>query len=185
MSLRHMRIFVAVCSAGSMTAAAKQLFLSQPAVSLAISELEQDYNVKLFDRISNKLRLTESGEQLRQYAERIVYLYDEMEVIVPAILQNELDVAVVEGEVDNPYIQSVRIGVDPIMFICSPEHQGERHPSPEQAPHQERARLHRPVERRRQRQISDRPRLGWKLGIVHKRTPALRRKDTRQAFFLV
>lgn len=43
MSLRHMRIFVAVCSAGSMTAAAKQLFLSQPAVSLAISELEQDY----------------------------------------------------------------------------------------------------------------------------------------------
>lgn len=93
----------------------------------------------LFDRISNKLRLTESGEQLRQYAEHIVYLYDEMEVIVPAILQNELDVAVVEGEVDNPYIQSVRIGVDPIMFNCSPEHQGERHPSPEQAPHQERA----------------------------------------------
>lgn len=79
MTLRHMKIFVAVCRTGSITAAGKQLFLSQPSVSLAISELEQNYGVKLFDRISRRLHITEAGTQLLQYAEHIVQLFDEME----------------------------------------------------------------------------------------------------------
>lgn len=79
MTLRHMKIFVAVCRTGSITAAGKQLFLSQPSVSQAISELEQNYGVKLFDRISRRLHITEAGTQLLQYAEHIVQLFDEME----------------------------------------------------------------------------------------------------------
>ena len=79
MTLRHMKIFVAVCRTGSITAAGKRLFLSQPSVSQAISELEQNYGVKLFDRISRRLHITEAGTQLLQYAEHIVQLFDEME----------------------------------------------------------------------------------------------------------
>ena len=52
MTLRHLRIFLTVCEAGSMTGAANRLFTAQPSVSLAIREMEEYYGVKLFDRIS-------------------------------------------------------------------------------------------------------------------------------------
>ena len=55
MTLRHLRIFVTVCDVGSVTQAAKQLFLAQPTVSLAIHELEAYYGVRLFDRIARRL----------------------------------------------------------------------------------------------------------------------------------
>ena len=62
-----------------MTAAASQLFIAQPSISLAISEMEEYYGVKLFDRISRKLYLTENGRRALQYARHIIDLLDEME----------------------------------------------------------------------------------------------------------
>lgn len=79
MTLRHLRIFVAVCETGSMTAASAQLFIAQPSISLAISEMEEYYGVKLFDRISRRLYLTENGRRALQYARHIIELLDEME----------------------------------------------------------------------------------------------------------
>jgi DNA-binding transcriptional LysR family regulator len=79
MTLRHLKIFVAVCECNGITAAAEKLYLAQPAVSLAISQLEDYYNVKLFDRISRKLCITETGKQLLNYATHIVSLFNEME----------------------------------------------------------------------------------------------------------
>lgn len=79
MTLRHLKIFVTVCNCNSITAAAEKLYLAQPSVSLAISELEKYYGIKLFDRISKKLYLTEPGVQLLDYATHIVALFDEME----------------------------------------------------------------------------------------------------------
>ncbi|MFR6333773.1 MAG: LysR family transcriptional regulator, partial [Eisenbergiella sp.] len=60
MTLRHMRIFVAVCECESVTAAAEKLFIAQPAASLAIAELEEYNGVKLFDRIARRLYITET-----------------------------------------------------------------------------------------------------------------------------
>lgn len=79
MTLRHLRIFVAVCETGTMTAASDRLFIAQPSVSLAISEMEEYYGVRLFDRISRRLYLTESGRRVLQYARHIISLMDEME----------------------------------------------------------------------------------------------------------
>lgn len=79
MTLRHMKIFVAVCECESVTAAAEKLYLAQPSVSLAIRELEEYYGVKLFDRISRKLFITEVGKQFLNYATHIASLFDEME----------------------------------------------------------------------------------------------------------
>lgn len=79
MTLRHMKIFVAVCECKSVTAAAKKLFITQPAASLAITELEDYYGVRLFDRISKRLHITEMGKQLLSYATHIVSLFDEAE----------------------------------------------------------------------------------------------------------
>lgn len=80
MTLRHLRIFLAVCQEGSTTGAAKQLYIAQPTVSVAIRELETHYNVTLFDRIGRRLYLTHAGEQMQSYAQHIVSLLDEMEV---------------------------------------------------------------------------------------------------------
>ena len=80
MTLRHLRIFLAVCREGSATAAAEKMYVAQPTVSVAIRELESHYGVTLFDRIGRRLFLTEAGEQMRSYAQHIVALLDEMEV---------------------------------------------------------------------------------------------------------
>lgn len=79
MTLRHLRIFLTVCETGSMTGAANRLFTAQPSVSLAIREMEEYYGVKLFDRISKKLFLTDAGRQVLEYARHIIALFDEME----------------------------------------------------------------------------------------------------------
>ena len=82
MTLRHIKIFVTVCQTGSITAAGEKLFIAQPSISVAISELENYYGIKLFDRISKRLYITEPGKKLLQYANHIVKLFDEMETEV-------------------------------------------------------------------------------------------------------
>ena len=74
MTLRHLRIFAAVCRCGSVTKAAAMLHIAQPSVSLAIRELEEYYQITLFDRISRKLYITEQGERLLKYATHITSL---------------------------------------------------------------------------------------------------------------
>lgn len=80
MTIRHMRIFKAVCENGcSMTKAAEKLNMTQPAVSLAVSELESYYGIKLFDRISRRLYLSEAGKMFLEYADSISLAFDDME----------------------------------------------------------------------------------------------------------
>ncbi|MDE4542774.1 selenium metabolism-associated LysR family transcriptional regulator [Thermoanaerobacterium sp. R66] len=79
MNFRELNIFLSVCEYGSMSEAAKHLYMTQPAISQAISELEEEYNVKLFDRIGKKLVLTHAGEILRDYGKKINLLLMETE----------------------------------------------------------------------------------------------------------
>lgn len=80
MTIRHINIFLAVCEAGqNTTKAAEQLHMSQPAVSLAIRELEEYYGVALFDRIGRRLCITEAGKRFWEYASHISTMFDDME----------------------------------------------------------------------------------------------------------
>lgn len=80
MTIRDMRIFVTVCKNGNnLSKAARELYMTQPSVSLAIQEMEQEYGIPLFDRISRRLYLTEAGREYQNYAQRILSLYDEMD----------------------------------------------------------------------------------------------------------
>lgn len=63
-----------------MTAASEDLYIAQPTVSQAISELESHYGTKLFDRLAKKLYITESGKMLLDYARHIIALQGEMEL---------------------------------------------------------------------------------------------------------
>lgn len=78
MTLRHMKIFATVCKENSISLAAKKLYISQPAVSNTIKELEHYYGTPLFDRISKKIYLTETGKTVYQYALHITSLFDEL-----------------------------------------------------------------------------------------------------------
>ena len=79
MTLRHLRIFIAVADRESITKAAKELYIAQPTVSVAIHELEEHYGICLFERLNKRLRITEDGQRLLAYARHIVGLFEEME----------------------------------------------------------------------------------------------------------
>ena len=80
MTLRHMEIFYALCNNEyNTTKAAAALNMTQPAVSLAIKELEQYYNVQLFDRIGRKLVITEAGKRVEEYTKKITVLFEDMQ----------------------------------------------------------------------------------------------------------
>ena len=80
MTLRHMKIFLALCEHDyNTTRAAEALHMTQPAVSLALRELEAHYGVVLFDRIGRRLCITAAGERFASYASRIATLFDDME----------------------------------------------------------------------------------------------------------
>src|SRR5882762_7318051 len=64
MDLRRLRTFVAVAEQGSVSKAALRLHLSQPALSRQIGELQQEFGIRLFDRVGRRLVLTSEGEQL-------------------------------------------------------------------------------------------------------------------------
>lgn len=66
-NLSQYRIFYAVARAGNISRAAKELFISQPAISKSISKLEDSLNTTLFTRNSRGVQLTEEGQVLFQH----------------------------------------------------------------------------------------------------------------------
>ncbi len=100
MTLLHMKYFIAVCENGSLTSAAKALFVTQPALSSAINQLEKEYNLKLFERKNHGLTLTSDGEYLYEKAKLLLSQYE--------ILDKDLkDLA------EKKY--TIRIGVPPMI----------------------------------------------------------------------
>lgn len=80
MTLRHIRIFWEVCQQGNnITRAANALYMTQPAVSQAIRELEEHYGLRLFERYSRHLYITPAGQRLRQYAGQLLQQVERME----------------------------------------------------------------------------------------------------------
>lgn len=69
-SVRQLRALVAVYATGSVSAAAQELALTQPAVTVLLRELEDKLGVKLFDRSTRSLRRTDAAVQAIGYAER-------------------------------------------------------------------------------------------------------------------
>lgn len=79
MTIRHLKVFISVCKHCSMTKAAAELFIAQPAVSNTISEIEKNYNIKLFERINKRLFLTDEGKHLLIKAQEVVSAFEEFE----------------------------------------------------------------------------------------------------------
>lgn len=78
MDIASLQAFRAVAETGSFTAAAERLFLTQPAVSKRIAQLEEQLGARLFDRIGRQIRLTEAGRALLPRTRRIMLELDDM-----------------------------------------------------------------------------------------------------------
>src|SRR5215510_6894773 len=72
MELRHLRYFVAVADAGTVSLAARRLHVSQPALSRQLRDLEDDLGTPLFDRIGRRLRLSRHGGELLSRCRRVL-----------------------------------------------------------------------------------------------------------------
>jgi DNA-binding transcriptional LysR family regulator len=71
MTLDQLEIFLAVAQHLHFTRAAESLYITQPSVSAAIQNLEDQYTIKLFHRIGRRIELTDAGRLLQQEAEKI------------------------------------------------------------------------------------------------------------------
>lgn len=78
MELRQITYVLAVADAGSFTAAARRCHISQSALSTQVAQLEGELGVRLFERTTRRVKLTEAGERFMTTACRIVELTDEL-----------------------------------------------------------------------------------------------------------
>jgi DNA-binding transcriptional LysR family regulator len=76
-TLDQLKILHAISNEGSFKKAAEKLYISQPAVSLQVQNLERQLNTPLFYRDKRKARLTETGQLLIKYCDRILSLCEE------------------------------------------------------------------------------------------------------------
>src|SRR5574340_89361 len=79
MADRRLQVFHAVAKHLSFTKAADALFMTQPAVTFQIRQLEEHFNTRLFDRAHGRISLTPAGTLALGYAERILGLSDELD----------------------------------------------------------------------------------------------------------
>jgi DNA-binding transcriptional LysR family regulator len=106
-SLAQLEAFMAICTLGTFRAAAEHLNVTQPSISLRISELESALGVKLFGKRGRTIALSPEGVIMRRYAERGLGLFDEMEEMLRSA---------------DPLAGLLRLGaVDTVAMTCLPE----------------------------------------------------------------
>ncbi len=79
MSDFRLKVFHTVALRLSFTRAAEELFITQPAVTKHIHELENEYHLKLFERSGSRITLSEAGKKLFSYSKQVFELYRSME----------------------------------------------------------------------------------------------------------
>ena len=79
MTLQQLRYVTAVADCGSMNEAAKTLFVSQPGLSGAIKELEEETGIEIFKRTNKGVLPTPEGEEFLGYARQLLNQYELLE----------------------------------------------------------------------------------------------------------
>ena len=170
-SLRQLEVFLAVAQHESVSRAAKELSMSQSAVSGALADLERQFDIQLFERLGKRLQLSSLGRSVRARAEALQQQAREFEnelsshdtvgqlrvgatlsignhLMVPEIarfmrehpnarvtldvantveiarkvLNFEIDIGLIEGELQEPELQVTRWRPDELVVFCAPEH---------------------------------------------------------------
>ena len=85
LTLRQLKVFEAVARHLNYTRAAEELFLSQPAVSMQVKQLESQLGVALFEQLGKRIHLTEAGNEVLNYARTVTQQLDELEGVLNRI----------------------------------------------------------------------------------------------------
>lgn len=72
MTLQQLKYIIKIVGCGSITEVAKQLFITQPGLSSAVKELENDLGIEIFSRSAKKITLTVDGAEFLSYARQAV-----------------------------------------------------------------------------------------------------------------
>ncbi|MDD7461319.1 MAG: LysR family transcriptional regulator [Prevotellaceae bacterium] len=84
----RLKVFYQVATHLSFTKASQALFISQPAISKHIQELEKEYNVRLFERLGSHIQLTKAGRLMLDHAHKILKDYQKLSNDMNALLQH-------------------------------------------------------------------------------------------------
>ena len=171
MNIRLLQIFSKVCEEGTITKASEKLYMTQPAVSHAIHDLEAELQVKLFHRYGKRIYLNETGKLFLERVERLLLSYDELTQHIPfleeescirigssitiandqlpkvlqqfkkryphtevqvhvesaanilhRLQQHEIDIALVEGLIQNAHCKKRLFSSYRLLVICSSKH---------------------------------------------------------------
>ena len=79
MTLKQLEAFVKIANNRSFTLAAKELFITQPTVSAYINNLEEELGVRLFDRTTKEVQLSDEGDRIYLYAKEMLELADKIQ----------------------------------------------------------------------------------------------------------
>lgn len=79
MTLTQLRYIITVANSGSMSEAARSLFIAQPSLSASVKELETEIGMELFRRTNRGISITPEGEEFIGYARQVVEQYELME----------------------------------------------------------------------------------------------------------
>lgn len=79
MTLQQMKYIIAIVRCGSIAEAAKQLFISQPSLSNAVKDIENEIGIEIFQRSAKGITLTTNGSEFLSYARQVVEQAELME----------------------------------------------------------------------------------------------------------
>lgn len=81
----RLKVFHTVARRLNFTKAAEELYITQPAITKHVKEIEKHFNLKLFDRNGTRIKLTTAGETLLRYTEQIFEIYRNLEIDMNAL----------------------------------------------------------------------------------------------------
>lgn len=115
MELKQIQTFITIVEWGSFSEAAKQLYLSQPTVSLHIKQLEQELGIELISRTTKSHELTVQGEEFYKYAQSLLKMANNIETTFSQ--KNSHRVTIGASSIAAGYI------LPPLLMSFSEEHQ--------------------------------------------------------------
>ncbi len=107
-TFRQLKLFESVARNSSFTRASEELYLTQPAVSTQIKQLEDEVGTPLFERLGKKIFLTEAGREMYEFSRSIAKKFDDVSMVLgemKGVKRGHLDIAVTStAEYFAPYL---------------------------------------------------------------------------------
>ncbi len=117
-TLRQLQVFEAVARHLHYTRAAEELFLTQPAVSMQVKQLEEELGQPLFERLGKKVFLTDAGAEVQRYSRSIAEQVDELRLVMDEMRGLHL------GKLTLTVASTAHYFVPTLLGVFSKRHQG-------------------------------------------------------------